>query len=545
VTGLGFRQRAKVLAGRLPWAPELYQDWIAGGNVPATGYTLARLERELPGWVEAVEAARAASRVRPEPRRVLVVGYLTWWLEFAVALGLVLASQGHEVHLGFLPFRRWTAAVDPFDLRRQRAYLRQVLRAANRLIRPFDLSRPAAGSIPAGLAESLARLALTDVEYTFQREAPDLTTESEANALLSLRRSRDETAARNALRLFDRVRYDAVVVPNGSILEFGAVYRTARARGLPTVTYEFGEQRGRMWVCRDGEAMRLETTGLWRARGEVPLTEIEQTEVEQFFRARRGGVEWRTFGRLWQRGQRQGARLLRESLGLDDVRPVVLLATNVVGDSLALNRQVFTRGMADWLSHTLRLLAGRTDVQLVVRVHPGELLGAGLTSEEIVRRALPEVPSHVRLVGPESELNTYDLIENAHLGLVYTSTVGLEMAMHGVPVITAGRTHYRGKGFTDDPESLDDYARLLEHRLSEPRDRRLDQAQVDLAWRYAHRFFFEYPFSFPWHLLHFWEDMAALPLGRLVRSGEMDRYGEVLGVMAGRPIDWDAHASAR
>jgi hypothetical protein len=146
------------------------------------------------------------------------------------------------------------------------------------------------------------------------------------------------------------------------------------------------------------------------------------------------------------------------------------------------------------------------------------------------------------LIPPDSQVNTYDLIESAHLGLVYTSTAGLEMTMHGVPVITAGQTHYRGKGFTDDPGTLEAYFSILQRRLAEPMGRRLTPEQVDLAWRYAHRFFFEYPFAFPWHLLHFWDDMQARPLEAVVQPGAVEPYREVLDVMAGEPIDWEAHA---
>jgi hypothetical protein len=214
------------------------------------------------------------------------------------------------------------------------------------------------------------------------------------------------------------------------------------------------------------------------------------------------------------------------------------LCTNVVGDSLALDRQVFTQGMADWLSATARHFARSGEAQLVVRVHPGEMLGAGHPSVDIVRSALPQLPTQVALVPPESEINTYDLLELAHVGLVYTTTVGLEMAMFGVPAIVSGAAHYRGRGFTDDPASLGEYFDRLTRRLQEPPGRQLPQDQVELAWRYAYRFFFEYPFAFPWHLLHFWEDLAAHPLEAVVESAPGPDLQRTLRALVGEPVDW-------
>jgi capsule polysaccharide export protein KpsC/LpsZ len=60
----------------------------------------------------------------------------------------------------------------------------------------------------------------------------------------------------------------------------------------------------------------------------------------------------------------------------------------------------------------------------------------------------------LHVIRPTEKINTYDLMEIAGLGLAYTTTVGMEMAMRGVPVILAGQTHYRGRGFTHDPADV-------------------------------------------------------------------------------------------
>ncbi len=265
----------------------------------------------------------------------------------------------------------------------------------------------------------------------------------------------------------------------------------------------------------------------------------ELEELRTLYEARRGGKVWLNFSRQWQAGQSKGAAEARQALDLDPGTPVALLCTNVVGDSLALGRQVFTSGMADWLAKTVRHFAQRKDVQLVVRVHPGELLGAGHPSVEIVQSALPELPPHVTVVPPESTVNTYDLIELADLGLVYTTTVGMEMAMNGLPVIVSGMTHYRQKGFTYDPETMPEYLSLLDQLSSDPEKYHLPQAQVELAWAYAYRFFFEYPFPFPWHLIHFWDDIETRSM-KTVLGDHDNNYQPTIDALLGGSIHWNS-----
>ena len=558
-----WRTAAKDALARLPGAAELYQRAWANGTAPTGGYSLDRLAERLPSWVEAVGRARRARQsaiagsergeveVRSgdqavldaevgaavRPRRLLVFGYLQWWLEYSVALALLLRAEGHQVDLAFLPQRRWHTESHPFDRRRQFAYVRHALAPLSAELSLVPLV--ARGSqLPDHLAPSIEAQSRLDVQYTLQREELYWAADPEVAELLELRRARNQVAAAAAHRLFQAANYDAVVIPNGSILEFGALYRTARAVGTTTITYEFGERREHLWLAQQAEVMRLPTAELWKARGNQPLTDRELGQLRDLYQARRGGARWNQFSRQWQRGESAGAQATRRRLGLADDKPVVLLCTNVVGDSLALDRRVFTRGMADWLAESVRAVASRPDIQLVVRVHPGEMLGAGHPSVEIVRQVLPELPPRVVLLPPDSEVNTYDLIELAHLGLVYTSTVGLELAMFGVPVVVSGDTHYRGKGFTYDPSSMAEYLAQVGRLLQDPLGRSLSPEQVELAWRYAYRFFFEYPFPFPWHLLSFWEDLAARPLEQVVGEGGRGPYARTLRALAGEPIDW-------
>ena len=205
---------------------------------------------------------------------------------------------------------------------------------------------------------------------------------------------------------------------------------------------------------------------------------------------------------------------------------------------MSLGRQLFTAGMADWLERTVKYFADRPDAQLVVRVHPGEPQLGGFPSEEIVNAALPQMPDHVIVVPPEAKINTYDLVEVANIGLAYTTTVGLEMAMSGIPVVVAGLTHYRGKGFTYDPNTFEEYIAMIDSLLAKGLNSGLSEEQVTLALRYAYRYFFEYALPFPWHLQHFWEDVSERPFAEELTPHALERYQRTLDALMGEPISW-------
>jgi hypothetical protein len=116
----------------------------------------------------------------------------------------------------------------------------------------------------------------------------------------------------------------------------------------------------------------------------------------------------------------------------------------------------------------------------------------------------------------------------------------MEMAMFGVPVIVSGQTHYRGRGFTYDPDSWVTYFKLLGQILSRPEGYRLTRQQVESAWEYAYRFFFEYPRPFPWHLVRVWDDYKARPISLVCGPEGQDHYRETFKYLVGDPINWSS-----
>jgi hypothetical protein len=518
----------KEALGRIPAAAALYD--ALRPRRPRTRYNLDQLAAHLPAAVH--ETQHFAQGAAPG-RKLVVFATLHYWIEQAVVLGLALRGMGHEVTVAFLPYSNWQGPINRFDLQRQDLYTRRVLSPLNGLVKFVSLlGVPAAGKAPCELESAIQTASRYDAMYSLQAE--DVDPESD---LYRLRLERNRLACMTALSLLERDRPDTVLIPNGLVTELGVFYQTARHLGLPAVTYEFNDQREQVWVAQNDIVMHQNTDDLWQARGGHPLTGIERQKIVELEQARSQAQRYGKGTRLWQAAPTEGSDTLRKKLGLDG-RPVVLLATNVLGDSLTLGRHLFASSMAEWIDRTVRYLVDRKDIQLVVRVHPGERLTKGGSMLEVVERAAPGRPENVRAIGPSEAINTYDLIGIASVGLAYTTTVGLEMAMRGLPVVLAGQTHYRGRGFTVDPSTWDEYFNALGEILSNPRSHRPSPDRVETAWNYAYRFFFEFPFNFPWRLMHFWRDFGEWPIGRVLSEEGQTAFGRTFGYLAGEGIRW-------
>lgn len=522
--------KIKRVLGELPLTAEL--DWaLRGRGAPVDGFKLEELKAALPGWCRQAEA----SPLRQTPgRKVLVFATLHYWIGHATLLSLALAGLGHRATLAYLPYASWKKPVSKFDVRRREAYARSVLKPAESLIAIQSFSAGTSSQeLPDDLAEAIEHVSLMDTQYSLQVEDVDT-----ASDLYQLRLARNTAAALAALVWLQTERPDIVILPNGLILEFGSVFHAARHLGIPVVSYEFGEQRDRIWLSHNSPVMLQETDAFWQAKKDEPFTEALREQVKELFATRQAAGLFRNFYRRWQNLPVEGGDSVRAKLDLDQ-RPIVLLAANVIGDSLTLGRAAFTGNMSTWLRRTLRYFADRSDLQLVLRVHPGERNLDGPSVTDLVGEEMPDLPAHIHMVAAADPINTYDLIEIADLGLVYTTTVGMEMAMSGLPVIVAGRTHYRGKGFTIDPESWKEYFENLDKAVVNLGKARLDPHNIDVAWHYAYRFFFDYPQPFPWHLLHFWDDVQETPLADVFSEAGRQKYARAFDALLGDAFEWE------
>jgi hypothetical protein len=99
-----------------------------------------------------------------------------------------------------------------------------------------------------------------------------------------------------------------------------------------------------------------------------------------------------------------------------------------------------------------------------------------------------------------------------------------------------GQTHYRGRGITIDPNTWDEYYATLEKVLGDIPAHQMNEKQIEFAWNYAYRFFFEYPRPFPWRLMNFWDDLEVWPLEKVLSEEGMAQFKDTFGFLGGRAV---------
>jgi hypothetical protein len=294
-------------------------------------------------------------------------------------------------------------------------------------------------------------------------------------------------SARAVERLLDDQHPDVAIFHHGIYVPQGVVGSVLRGAGVRVVNWGPAYRKGTT-IFSHGDSyhhtMIDEAPSQWSS---MPWSETEEAKVMTYLHSRwTGGNDWISF----QTNAEQDSRTIASRLALDSTRPVIGLLTNVIWDAqLHFGKSAFP-SMLDWLFASIDHFILHPELQLVIRIHPAEVLGSvpsrQRAADEIAIR-FGTLPPHIKVIGPEEKISTYSLMTLCNSALVYGTKTALELACTGLPVVVAGEAWSRGKGFTIDVSSPEEYFSVLDML---PLEKSLSDEQVMAARKYAYHFFF-------------------------------------------------------
>lgn len=256
--------------------------------------------------------------------------------------------------------------------------------------------------------------------------------------------------------------FEFVVVPGGMYGCTGLFAAIGAERGVRVSSYDSG--KGLLLIGVTGPAAcQLDVARCVRAAPELlgSGTDAARAKARDYLEKRRSGGE-SYFTEEGQSGD--PIQMLSANDDQQNYRGGVVIPLNVEWDTAAVGLHRFYRDDTEWLKQTVAYLLEQGDVDVTVRQHPATRVyteGAGWMKTELTQR-FGHHP-RFRFIGADERVNTYRLLAAASVVLPLSSTVGVEAAMLGRPVVMESHAYYAGLPFAPVAEDEASYfARILE-----------------------------------------------------------------------------------
>ncbi len=294
-------------------------------------------------------------------------------------------------------------------------------------------------------------------------------------------------AALGLSRLFAREKPSAQLLFNGRMSVTRVALEIAKQRGIRSIVEERATTPGRLSLFENATCLELTAfDALWEAWRDRPLNGDEIAEIGDYLDSRWRGrsTDVSVFSRA-----ADDAQAMYRHLNLDPAKRLWALYTSSLDESIDEPRAVGSfPSQAAWIEATIAQAARRPDVQLAIRVHPNsgskKSLGRNAQDAAFFDKIADTLPPNVRLIGGDDETSSYTLAAAADLGFVWYSTIGLEMAAIGKPVLRAGNSWLAHCDAFVPIASPDDFAARIDRTLTEPP--KAGHRRTVQAWRFMH-----------------------------------------------------------
>jgi hypothetical protein len=257
--------------------------------------------------------------------------------------------------------------------------------------------------------------------------------------------------------LLDKLQPQAVILFNGQFFPEAIARWLSLQRGIRTLTHEVGLQPFTAFFTT-GEA----TAYPLYVPDDFELTPQQDERLDAYLGKRFQGQFSMAGVRFWPEIHGLDKDFLDKAKEFKQIVPVF---TNVVFDTSQPHSNVIFPHMFAWLDLVLETIRKHPETLFIIRAHPDESR-PGKASQESVSQwiAQNQASSLPNLIFVDSHqpLSSYELIQRSKFVMVYNSTIGLEAAILGYPVLCAGRARFTQLPTVFFPNSAEQFAAQAE-----------------------------------------------------------------------------------
>lgn len=284
---------------------------------------------------------------------------------------------------------------------------------------------------------------------------------------------------------------DMVLMNHGIYSTWGPPFDRLFEKNIPILIHSTAKKKNSQVFNWNKTGNTWDITEQWDREKNKKLTKDELKDINKYLDSR---ILHKDDIYVYNFGDKTSDEETINFLGLDPSKPIYTLFTNVLWDAASAQREIAFENPIKWVIETIAWFNNHPDKQLIVKIHPAEvIIGTKMPFYDIIlSRVTPK--ENVKIIKPEVTINSWSIYNITDLGLVHTTTAGMELPLVDKPCIVVSKTHYRGKGFTIDVNSKEEYFKVIQDFESLQFD--LDKNK-ELALKYAHLLFlrFQIPFS--------------------------------------------------
>ncbi len=185
-----------------------------------------------------------------------------------------------------------------------------------------------------------------------------------------------------------------------------------------------------------------------------------------------------------------------EHFNFINTKKIGVIFSHIFWDATFFWGKNFFEDYEDWLIQTIKEAQKNDNIQWIVKVHPSNITkmkkinSPNFSELNSINKKIGKLPEHIKIMLPDTPINTYSLFQSIDYCITVRGTVGIEASSFGVTTITGGESRYSRKGFTSDSNNDRDYLEKLRKIEDLPP---MTEQQINLARKFAYSSFFKQP----------------------------------------------------
>lgn len=307
-----------------------------------------------------------------------------------------------------------------------------------------------------------------------------------------------------AVDIYDLYKPDTVLFLERGYTPYGEFFDIALKRNLNIIQWCGSHKNNALTVKRYNSANQDQhpaslSQKTWEILKNAPWDKNKEEKIKNELFKNYSTGEWFSEVGTQFKAKLTEADEIRRRLGLDPAKKTAVILPHLFWDATFFwGEDIFTN-YREWFVEAVKAACKNTHVNWILKFHPANVVKLnrdgykGELIEKIsIKESIGELPPHIKTLEPNTNISTYSLYQVMDYCLTVRGTPGIEAAMFGVAVLTAGTGRYDRHGFTIDSDSREEYLKRLSeiHTYS-----RLTDSQIELALKFAYGTFLARPFE--------------------------------------------------